>query len=63
MAFRDACAEPMGVTVVEGQVVVIGPESVAVSLTPDAAEESGRRLLTCAEQARAAPPGTRDDLT
>jgi hypothetical protein len=44
--------EPMTVTTVDGQVVVLGPEAIAAALTPDAAEESGRRLMTAAETAR-----------
>lgn len=57
MPLREAFTEPMGVSVVEGQVVVIGPDSVAISLTPAAAEESARRLIEGAEQARAEPEG------
>ncbi len=40
------------VTAEEGEVHVDGPDGVAVSLTPDAAEETGRRLLAAAEEAR-----------
>lgn len=43
--------EPMTVTTVDGEVVVLGP-AMAAALTPDAAEESARRLLTAAEAAR-----------
>lgn len=42
----DVCAE-------EGEVIVEGPGGVAVSLTPDAAQETGRRLVEAAAQARA----------
>ena len=41
--------------VVEGEVVVLGPDGVALSLTPDAAEASARALLQAANDARAAP--------
>jgi hypothetical protein len=48
----EAYSEPMTVRVVDGEVVVLGPDAVAVSLTPDAAEESGRRLVEAAGEAR-----------
>lgn len=44
--------EPMTVTTVDGEVVVLGPDAMAAALTPDAAEESARRLMTAAEAAR-----------
>ncbi|HEY9218925.1 MAG TPA: hypothetical protein VIO94_12805 [Phenylobacterium sp.] len=50
--YLSAFSEPMTVRVVEGEVVVIGPDAVAVSLTPDAAEESAHRLLSAAREAR-----------
>ncbi len=50
----EAFDEPMTVRVVEGDVVVLGPDSVAVALTPDAAEESARRLADGAREARTA---------
>ena len=43
----------MTVTAVDGEVVITGPDAVAVSLTPDAAVESARRLESAATQARA----------
>ena len=52
----DPFVEPMTVQAVDGEVVVLGPDSVAVSLTPDAAEESGRRLIAGAENARQEGP-------
>ena len=45
-------SQPSEVNVEEGQVLVEGPDGVAVSLTPDAAEETGRRLIDAASQAR-----------
>jgi hypothetical protein len=42
----------MTVTTVDGEVVVLGPDAMAAALTPDAAEESARRLMTAAEAAR-----------
>lgn len=35
-----------------GQVLLDGPDGVAVAMTPDAAAETGRRLLAAAETAR-----------
>jgi hypothetical protein len=37
---------------VDGEVVLRGPNGVAVSMTPEAAEETARRLLKSAEEAR-----------
>jgi hypothetical protein len=47
-----AFAEPMTIRVVEGEIVILGPDSVAISLTPSAAEESARRLMEAAAEAR-----------
>lgn len=49
----EAFSTPMTVEVVDHDVVVLGPDAVAVSLTPAAAEESGRRLIAAAALARA----------
>lgn len=57
-SFNAPFSEPMTAQAVEGEVVVLGPNSVAVSLTPDAAEESARRLTEAARAARGqSPPG------
>lgn len=45
-------SEPSEVNAEQGQVIVEGPDGVAVTLTPDAAEETGRRMITAALQAR-----------
>jgi hypothetical protein len=42
----------MTVHVVDGEVVILGPDAIAVSLTPSAAEESARRLAVAAKEAR-----------
>lgn len=55
-------SEPMTVTTVEGEVVVLGPDAIGVSLTPASAEESAHRLLRCAEEARRTATGPRDEL-
>ncbi|HVI34297.1 hypothetical protein [Phenylobacterium sp.] len=52
----------MTVTTVEGEVVVLGPDAIGVSLTPASAEESAHRLLRCAEEARRTATGPRDEL-
>jgi hypothetical protein len=52
----DPFIEPMTVRAVDGEVVVLGPDSVAISLSPDAAEESARRLIEAAEDARQEGP-------
>lgn len=49
-------AEPSDVTAENGKVFVEGPNGVAVTLTPDAAEETGRRLLSIAAEARLQQP-------
>ena len=45
-------AEPSVVAAEEGKVIVEGPNGVAVTLTPDAAEETGRRMISAASEAR-----------
>ena len=49
----EAFSEPLTVQVVENEVVVLGPNGVGLSLTPAAAEETGRRLIQAADEARA----------
>ncbi len=45
-------SEPMEVHAIDGEVVVLGPDGVGLSLTVAAAEESARRLLHAAQAAR-----------
>jgi hypothetical protein len=47
-----AHSEPSEVNAEQGQVIVEGPNAVAVTLTPDAAEETGRRMIIAASEAR-----------
>jgi len=47
---------PSSVTAEEGEVQVDGPDGVAMSFTPEAAEETGRRLVEAASQARSQNP-------
>jgi hypothetical protein len=49
----DAHFEASEVTAEQGEVIVEGPDGVAVTLTPDAAEETGKRLIKAASEARA----------
>ena len=44
--------EPSEVDAEEGEVIVDGPDGVAVSLTPEAADETSDRLLKGAAKAR-----------
>ena len=50
--YLSALPDAMTVQVVEGEIVILGPDGVAVSMTVEAAEESARRLAAAAEQAR-----------
>lgn len=52
MSSVTVCREPSEVIVEEGEVIVEGPDGVAVTLTPDAAEETARRLAEAAAEAR-----------
>jgi hypothetical protein len=53
MDTRGSHSEPSDVNAEQGIVIVEGPDGVAVTLTPDAAEETGRRMLRAASEARA----------
>ncbi len=57
-----ASPEPGEVSVESGLVLLDGPNGIAASLTPEAAEETGRRLIDAANAARrevpAPPPDT-----
>lgn len=48
----DWLHEPMSPQALRDGVVVIGPLNIAVALTADAAEQSGRRLIVAAAAAR-----------
>ena len=52
----DAHGEPSEVLAEAGEVIVEGPNGVAVTLTPDAAEETGRRMISAASEARRQHP-------
>jgi hypothetical protein len=52
MATVRSHPEPSDVIAEQGLVLVEGPDGVAVTLTPDAAEETGRRMIIAASEAR-----------
>ena len=43
--------EPSSVAAEQGDVIVDGPDAVAVTMTPAAAKETGKRLLDKSEEA------------
>ena len=45
--------EPGSVVVEQGYVLLDGPDGIAVTMSPAAAEETGRRLIEAARQAKA----------
>lgn len=52
MAKRAPHDTPSDVTAEDGAVLIDGPNGVAISLTPEAADETSDRLLKAAAQAR-----------
>lgn len=48
---------PMTVKCVDGEVVILGPDGVGISMTADAAEESARRLDQAVAEARGSKAG------
>lgn len=52
MASLEPYNEPSQVIAEEGEVHIDGPDGVATAFTPDAAEETGKRLLNAASEAR-----------
>jgi hypothetical protein len=49
---KGAHTEPGRATAIEGEVVQDGPDGVGLSMTPDAAAETGKRLQRAAKEAR-----------
>ena len=56
MTGQAALNIPMTVEAIDGEVVVLGPLGVSLSLTADAADESARRLAIFAAEARNQAP-------
>jgi hypothetical protein len=52
MTGKQPCTEAGKACAEEGQVLLDGPDGVAISLTPDAAEATGHELIQAADQAR-----------
>jgi hypothetical protein len=59
MPGNNAREDPSETDAEAGIVVVDGPGAVAISLTPDAAEETGKRLQGSASKARDQKAGRR----
>jgi hypothetical protein len=59
----DPYEEPTDADSVDGEVVLIGPGTIAASMTPKAASETARRLRAAARKARgqSQPPAENDD--
>jgi hypothetical protein len=53
---RKAYDEPTKVTATDGEVTLDGPDGVAVSMTPNAAATTARRLSDAADEARGQVP-------
>ena len=52
MTAKSPFDQATNVTAEEGEVVLQGPDGIGLSMTPEAAEETGRRLLDGAGKAR-----------
>ena len=52
MVSLGAHGEPSEVAAEAGDVIVEGPDGVAVTLAPHAAEETARRMMAAADEAR-----------
>jgi hypothetical protein len=52
MPSHKAYDTPVKTTPIDGEVVLEGPDGIGLSMTPDAAEETARRLYAAAEMAR-----------
>jgi len=50
--------QPSDVVAEEGNIIIEGPDGVAVTMSPDAAEETARRLLRAVSEVR----GENDNL-
>jgi hypothetical protein len=48
--------EPSDVTAIDGDVDLLGPDGVDVSMTPEAAEKTAGRLVRAAQSARGQKP-------
>ena len=53
---RTALDQPSQVSAEAGNVILDGPDGVAVTLSPDAAEETARRMVDAVAEARRQQP-------
>lgn len=56
MTARKAYDQPSDVTSVDGEVTMNGPDGLGLSMTPDAAHQTGERLRDAAAEARNQSP-------
>lgn len=55
MTARKAYDKPSTVTPIDGEVAMLGPDGVGVSMTPNAADKTGELLRDAAAEARNQP--------
>lgn len=63
MSSRNAYNNPTETSAVDGDVTLNGPDGIGLSMTPDAAEETARRLTRAAEDARKQASPSPDPVT
>lgn len=61
MDMRRPYDEPGDAVAEQGEVMLDGPDGIAVSMTPNAAEVTGHRLIAAANAARNQGQGRSDD--
>jgi hypothetical protein len=62
MTSVEPCSSPSDVAAEAGEVIVEGPDGVAVTMTADAAEETARRMMEAASEARRQTEAGTDEL-
>jgi len=50
-SYEQPCSEPGKANAEQGMVILDGPDGVAVTMTPDAAEKTGQSLIEAAGKA------------
>ena len=56
MPSQKAYDEPTVVEAIDGEVTLNGPDGIGLSMTAEAAEETGRRLIEAAKRAKSQAP-------
>lgn len=56
MNLPEYYAQPSNVAAEGGAIIIDGPDGVAVTMSPDAAEETARRMMVAVAQARGQSP-------